>query len=633
MTSKQLATDILELVGTQENINSVTHCATRLRFKLKDGHQVKMDELKEHPGVVNVMLVSGQYQVIVGNRVANVYHDLIELANINPGEADHDVDLTAKSGEKQKFMDKAIETISSIFTPLVGGLAGTGIMIGFLNIAVVMGWLDETQGTYQIFNAVANGFLTFIPMALAVTAARRFKANEFIAMGLAAALLFPEIMEFTMENNLEFFGIPIVFISGLGYYSTVIPIIIAVYVQSFVEKFFRKHIPAIFSVFAVAMFTLLIMAPLTFVAIGPIGLIIANLLGSAFEWLFNFNAIIAGLILGGSWQFAVVFGLHWGVVPLIINNLGANGFDAIGPLIAPSIMAQAGASLAVYFKAKDIKLKGLAASGAITAIFGITEPTVYGVTLPLKKPFIAASIGGAVGGAVNAMFNVVTFGFGGANILGFGNYVHPVYGLGANFFEAVAAAAIGFVVAFFVTLVIGINNHKKAADAKQTDEVKKITPATKPAEAEQIVSPLTGAIVKLENTPDPAFAAGALGKGIAIEPTVGKLFAPATGKITALFPTGHAVGLTTNTGIEILMHIGMDTVELNGAGFTAKVKQGASVKQGDLLVEFDIEAIKKAGLLVVTPIVITNSANFTTIEAENCETIDVGAPLLTIIKS
>lgn len=625
MTNQQIAADVLKLVGGKENINSVVHCATRLRFKLKDESLAKTEELKNHPGVVQVVQSGGQYQVVIGNHVSEVHKELVKLADISEGPGDD------APKEKQGIVNTFIDVISSIFTPFLGILAGTGVLKGLLSLAVAVGWIADTSGTYQILYAAADGFLNFLPIALAFTAAKRFKTNPYLAIALAMALVHPDLAAFVAEKDLDFFGIPVIY--GNGYASTVIPVILAVFIQSYVERFIRKIVPRVLSIFAVTLLTLLIMVPLTFVVIGPLGLIIGSVLGNVVAGVYGFSPIIAGLIIGGLWQVLVIFGMHWGLVPLAINNLGLNGYDTLLPMAVAAVMAQAGASFAVMLRAKDVKLKGLASSGGIAAIFGITEPTVYGVTLPLKKPFIAGCIGGAIGGALTAFVGVKTFAFS-ASVFIIPNFKSTIEGVESNVVAGAIALVLAFIIGFVLTLVLGFNEKKEAAALEEVEsEGKKEALRPVPGTANEAVkSPLTGKLVKLEDVQDAVFSSGAMGKGVAVEPSAGELRAPADGVVTTVFPTGHAVGLTTNGGVEILMHIGMDTVEMNGEGFTIHVQQDALVKAGDLLVEFDIETIKAAGKPTVTPIVITNTDDFKDVEVINKEKVKIGEDILKIIR-
>jgi len=601
MTNQQIAEDILKLVGGKENVISVVHCATRLRFKLKDESVARTEALKNHQDVVQVVQSGGQYQVVIGSHVSDVHKELIKIVGI--GERTSDDEPKVKRGIFNTFID----VISSVFTPFLGILAGTGVLKGMLSLAVAMGWMATTSGTYQILYAAADGFLNFLPIALAFTAAKKFNTNQFLAVALAMALVHPNLAAFTATSELDFFGIPVIY--GVGYASTVIPIILAVFIQSYVERFFRKIIPRALKIFAVTLLTILVMAPLTFVVIGPAGMIISSVLGNALAAIYNLSPIIAGLIIGGFWQVLVIFGVHWGLVPLVINNLGLIGYDTLLPMVVAAVLAQSGASFAVVLRSKEVRLKGLASSGGIAAIFGITEPTVYGVTLPLKRPFIAGCIGGAVGGAITAFAGVKAFAFS-ASIFIIPNFNSTITGVESNVVVGIIALIVAFVIGFILTLVLGFDEKKE--------------------EGTLVMSPLTGKVVKLPEVEDPVFSSGAMGNGVAVEPSVGELRSPAAGVVTTVFPTGHAVGLTTDLGAEILMHIGMDTVEMNGKGFTIHAQQDAKVKAGDLLVEFNIEAIKAAGKSTVTPIVVTNADTFKEIEVVDKEKVKIGEELLEI---
>ncbi|MGL5435946.1 MAG: PTS transporter subunit EIIC [Lachnospiraceae bacterium] len=455
MTNQQIASDVFKLVGGNENIISVVHCATRLRFKLKDESVAKTEELRNHKGVVQVVQSGGQYQVVIGSHVSEVYKELSGIAGL--GEVAYN-DEAPK--EKQGILNTLIDVISSIFTPFLGILAGTGVMKGLLNLAVFLNWIPNTSGTYQILNATADGFLNFLPIALAFTSAKKFKTNQYLAAALAMALVHPSLKVFVASAELDFLGIPVIF--GNGYASTVIPIIFAVYIQSHVEGFFRKIVPRAISVFAVTLLTLLIMAPLTFVVIGPLGLIIGSVLGNVVTGIYSFSPVVAGLVIGGFWQVMVIFGMHWGLVPIAINNLVTNGFDTLLPIAVAAVIAQAGASFGVFLKTRDVKLKGLASSGAIAAIFGITEPTVYGVTLPLKKPFIAGCIGGAIGGAIIALFNVKTFAFS-ASIFIIPNLISNIEGVESSVIVGVIGFAVAFVIAAVLTFILGFEKKKEDA--------------------------------------------------------------------------------------------------------------------------------------------------------------------------
>ena len=394
----------------------------------------------------------------------------------------------------------------------------------------------------------------------------------------------------------------------------------------------KKIVPEFLKIILVPMLTIMIMVPLTFVAIGPLGTIIGSGLGTAYTAIFNFSPILAGAVMGGLWQVFVMFGMHWGIVPIALNNLTIYNYDTLSPMLLGAVLAQAGAAFAVFLRTKNEKRKALALSGTLTAVFGITEPTVYGVTLPLKKPFIAACIGGAVGGAIIGGAGVKLFASGLISILSIPGLVSTIDGVESNVMAGIIGSIVSMVVAFILTLVIGFDKEEETstqgADTKSSNEKSTQQTGTK----EELVSPVTGTIVPLSEVKDEVFSSGALGKGIAINPTVGELYAPATGEITTVFPTGHAIGMTTIDGVEILIHIGMDTVELEGKGFDIKAKQGDRVNKGDLLGYFDIDYIKEAGKPVVTPIVVTNSDQFLDILTLNQQDVVSGEELLIVVK-
>ena len=619
-TNKEIAVRVLDAVGGKENVNSVVHCATRLRFKLKDEEKADTNRLIQDDDVIQVVQSGGQYQVVIGSHVSDVYRELTGVANFD-GESE-------KSAEKGNPLNQLIDIISSIFTPFLGAMAGAGVLKGFLTLAVTMNWLAADSGVYTVWYAIADGLFTYLPVMLAFTAAKKFKTNEFLAVSLAMALVHPSITELAGQT-LSFVGIPVI-IGASAYTSSVIPIILAVFLQSYVERFFKKVIPSFLQIICVPLAVFLIMAPVTFIVVGPLGTIVGNLLGSGYDAIYNLSPILAGAIMGGLWQVFVMFGMHWGFVPIAMVNLTQFGFDTMVPMLLPAVLAQGGAALAVFFITKNVKLKGLALSSTITSLFGITEPTVYGVTLPLKKPFIAACISGAIGGAIVGFSQVKNYTFGLVSLLSLPSFIPQDTQDMSGLIAAAIGTAVAFGAAFVLTFVLRFEDQPNPAD---TDTEKSKVPAPSITN-EQVVlsSPLAGRVVPLNEVKDQVFSSGAMGKGIAIDPANGTLVAPADGTITTLFPTGHAIGLTTTDGVEILMHIGMDTVELEGKGFEIFVKQEDQVKKGDLLVKFDLSLIKEAGYSTVTPIVVTNTPNYLDVLDMNQEDVLQGEDFLAIVK-
>ncbi|MFS0775033.1 beta-glucoside-specific PTS transporter subunit IIABC [Neobacillus sp. 3P2-tot-E-2] len=617
MKYEQLAKDIVQNVGGKENVNSVVHCITRLRFKLKDEGKANTDVIKNMEGVVTVMKSGGQYQVVIGNHVPDVYKAVVDVGGF---QSQSPVDADGGDNQKSSFID----IISSIFTPVLGVLAATGMIKGLVALFVALGWLQNTTGTYHILNAIGDSLFYFFPIFLGYTAIKKFGGSHFIGMAIGASLVYPTLTTLTTGDPITtlfsgsvfqspiyitFLGIPVILMS---YASSVIPIILAAYFGAKVEKFFKKVIPDVVKAFVVPFLTLLIVVPITFLIIGPIATWAGVLLGQATLWLYNLSPMIAGLFVGGLWQVFVIFGLHWGLVPIAINNLTVHGADPVlGTMFAASF-AQIGAVLAVWLRTKDQKIKSLSIPAFISGIFGVTEPAIYGITLPLKRPFIISCIGGAAGGAILGFMGSQIYMVGGLGIFGIPTYISPKGGLDAGFWGSIVAMIVGFIVGFILTWLFGMGKNNTAGQNTQTVESQPTAQTqTNPSHGNEVLfSPFNGEVKALSEIKDQAFASGALGQGVAIEPSEGKLYSPISGKVTALFPTNHAIGITSDNGAEILAHIGMDTVQLEGKFFTAHVSQGARVEKGQLLIEFDIPGIKGAGYIVTTPVIVTNTDHY-----------------------
>lgn len=622
MDNQAVGKRVWEAVGGEKNVNSLVHCATRLRFKLKDESVADTQKLKQDPDVIQVVQSGGQYQVVIGSNVADVYQAIVDEQGLT--------DQSGTEDQSKNPLNRLIDIISSIFTPFLGAMAAAGILKGFLSLATVLGWLSGDTGAYQILFAAADGVFTFLPVMLAFTAAKKFKTNQFLSVAIAMALVYPAITQLAGAGGaVDFFGLPIV-LAQSGYTSSVIPIILAVWVQSKFEPLVKKVIPQFLQMIFVPMIVLLVMVPLTFLLLGPIGTVIGNGLGSLFNSIYSFSPLVAGLIMGSLWQVFVMFGMHWGFVPIMFLNIEQYGFDVMVPMLLPAVLAQGGAALAVAIRTKDTKLRSLGISSTITSLFGITEPTVYGVTLPLKKPFVVACLSAGIGGAMIGFAGVKAFSSGLVSLLTIPTFISTNQAVESNVTMAILATALSFVLAFVGTMIVGFD--ETVQDEKLETNQQTTAGDTISSARHNLKSPLSGKVLPLSDVPDKVFSSGAMGKGLAIDPEKGELIAPADGEITTIFPTGHAVGLTTKDGIEILMHIGMDTVELEGQGFETFVKQGDQVKAGDLLVRFDIEAIKAAGYSVITPIVITNTEHFADVLELNQEELIASEDFLAIVK-
>ncbi|AIQ28625.1 PTS beta-glucoside transporter subunit IIABC [Paenibacillus sp. FSL P4-0081] len=619
MSNKDLSKQIITLVGGEGNVNSVFHCATRLRFKLKDNSKANKAALEKTPGVITVVENSGQFQVVIGNNVSQVFEQIMKETSLQDAEKSGNDD----SSESTSVLGKAVDIISSIFSPILGALAGAGILKGLLALILSLEWISGTSGTYLILNAASDSVFYFLPVFLAVTAARKFKANQFVSIAVAGALIYPSVIAAVgSPDPLNFLGIKIVLIN---YSSSVIPIILAVWVQSYVEKWFRSFIHESVRNILVPMFALLIVIPLTFLAFGPVGSLISDGLASGYTWLYNLSPLVAGAIAGAFWQVFVIFGVHWGFVPIMLSNIATLGYDTMLPILCAAVLSQAGAVFGVFLKSRNPQLKALAGSSTLAAIFGITEPTIYGVTLKLKKPFIYACISGAIGGAIIAQ--------GGARALSFslpGLLALPTY-FGTGFIWVIIGILVAFVLAAILVFVLGFDDPAAdtAASVNSSGPVNPTTPTM--IDKEMVVSPLAGALQPLESLPDEAFASGAMGKGIVIEPSSGKLTSPVNGTVTTVFPTGHAIGITSDGGAELLIHVGVNTVKLKGKHFDKKVQEGDKVVQGQLILEFDLEAIRAAGFVTSTPVIVTNSAEYLDILKNTGSEVTNGEALLTLI--
>jgi beta-glucoside PTS system EIICBA component len=630
MKYEQLAKDIIKHVGGKENVISVVHCITRLRFKLKDESKAKTDVLKNMDGVITVMQSGGQYQVVIGNHVPDVFKAVLDVGGFQSQTSVEDED-----GKKQGIFNSFIDMISGVFAPTLGLLTATGMIKGFNALFVALGLYNNTTGVYQILNAVGDALFYFFPIFLGFTAMKKFNGSQFIGMAIGASLVYPALsglrageplytlFEGTMFQSpvyITFLGIPVILMS---YSSSVIPIIIASFVGAKLEKWFTKVIPDVVKTFLVPFFTLLVIVPLTFIVIGPIATWAGMLLGNASVWAFDLSPVFAGFVVGGLWQLFVMFGLHWGLVPIGINNLSVLGSDSLLAFTSATSLATTGVVLAIFVKTKQQKYKSLSLPAAISALFGVSEPALYGITLPLKKPFIITLITSAVGGAIMGLMNTKIYMMGAGGIFGIPSKISPTEGITTGFWGGIIAMAVNLVLGFTLTYFFGLGNEKKVG-ISNNDPVNN----TNSKKSEDISSPLRGEVRLLSEIKDVAFSSGALGKGVAIEPSEGKLVSPASGTISAIFPTKHAVGITTDNGAEILIHIGMDTVQLGGEFFSAHIQQGARVEKGQLLIDFDIEKIKKAGYSLTTPIVVTNTDKFVEFIATSKKQINHGDSLL-----
>ena len=639
-----LAKDIVAKVGGEGNIGAVVHCATRLRITLKDRGKADKDAVTSLPGVITVVENGGQFQVVIGNNVPKVYAGL--PAALTADREGGKEDAPAEGGT---VVGRIIDVVSSIFAPILGVMAATGILKGLLLITVSAGWLKTTMPTYQILYAAADALFMFLPMYLAVTAARKFKSNPYTALTLAGALLYTQLATINMPNAdggvsgttlrawgqagnaIDFFGIPVLLQS---YTSSVVPIVLGVWVMSYVEKFFNDRIHEAVRNFITPFLALVIMVPLTLMTLGPLGVYLGNGMASLIQIAYSFSPVLMGVLMGGLWQVLVIFGIHWGIVPIFINNLATQGFDPVKSAAFPAVLAQAGAALGVFLRLKNQQQKAIVGSTVIAGIFGITEPAIYGVNLPRKRPLIIGCIAGAIGGGITGAFGVLVFGTGAPGLLTLPIGIDP-NGNMSNFVWLLIATALSFVLAAVGTYFFGFSADDLAKDkASAADEAAKADSADEAAATSavdlELMSPMAGRLIPLADVDDKVFSTGAMGQGFGIVPASGTVISPVDAKVVVAMP--HAIGLRTPDGVELLIHVGLDTVKLKGAPFSNLVAKGSEVKAGDVLVEADLDAIRAAGLDTTTVVIVTNSGDFGTVRTLADGDVDAAVPALLVAR-
>lgn len=629
----ELAKDIVAHVGGKENVTNVRHCVTRLRFVLKDESKADTDYLKQRDGVVTVVKAGGQYQVVIGNHVPDVYEAVLGQGVSGVGAIDADEGDVATGN----LFDRFVDLVSGIFQPFLGPLAAVGIIKGLVAIlAASLGWNASNSALYVILNSAGDGFFQFLPILIAITSARKFKMNEFTAVAIASALVYPDIATsvtgLTKTGLANVFGIPFA-LPVSGYLSTVMPAILAVWVASLIEKFMKKITPDVVKMFIVPFVTILITVPLTFLLVGPIANLIADGLSASFKAIMGFSPVVYGFVLGVMWQVMVMFGLHWAVVPLAILDVATKGQSSIlVPALLPNF-TQTGVLLAILLKTKEQKVKSITAPALISSIFGVTEPAIYGVTLPMRTPFIISCIVSGFIGAAVMFFKVIAYSIGGMGIFLYPSLVNPKTGDTSVMIAAIGLTILAIVASFIIQYLMPVPNlfGSTEVSVEKGNDSKVVTPL-KEIKQEIIASPLNGDILPLNQIPDEVFASGAMGKGIAINPSEGAVYAPTNGTVSLVFATKHAIGFQTENGAELLIHVGMDTVSLEGKGFNALVEVGDTVEAGQKLLEFDIDDIKASGLPTITPIIVTNTDVYEDILVSQEKTVKTGDYLLTTVK-
>ena len=638
---ESLAKEIVKNVGGKENINSLTHCITRLRFKLKDESKANDEILKNMSGIVTVMKSGGQYQVVIGNHVAEVYADVCTIAGLESKSSSNE-----EESSKGNLFNRAIDIVSGIFQPILGVMSACGMLKGFNALFLAMGLYKDSSGLSILLNGIGDALFMFLPLFLGFTSAKKFNLKPMLGLAIGAAMCYPALQLSTLSKNAEplytlfantifasdvyinILGIPII---SMDYTSTVIPVIFIVYFASKCEKFFNNIIPDLVKFFIVPMLVLLISLPIGFLIIGPVTMFGSMIISQVVFAIRNISPLAAGAVVGGTWQILVIFGMHWGFIPVYINNMVTLGYDNIMMPFFGCTFATAGVLLAIFAKTKNIKIKEMALPNFISSIFGVTEPAIYGITLPMKKPFIISCIVGALIGGFYGHFNFRKFFAGGMGIFEFPAMINPD-GTSGNIIVAISGAVLaiflGFIITFFTYKDKNIENTEDSENKEDINDKNKTTLLNK----EIIFSPLKGKLLKLKDSKDEAFASESLGKGTLIIPEEGKAVSPINGTVTTVTPTLHAIGLTSDSGIEILIHIGINTVELNGKYFKSNLKEGDKVSIGDDLLEFDIDSIVKEGYSIESPIIVVNTDKYLDIlETESNVNVNYKDSILTVI--
>ena len=596
----KLAVDIIKAVGGKENIVKASRCATRLRLVLKETTNEAKENVSNLTGVITVVESGGQFQVVIGTHVGKVFDKVASELNLDSN--------TIEDEPKASILNRIIATMSAVFAPFIYILAAAGILQGCLILINMANPSFSSTGTYEVLSFMSWAPFTFLPIFIAITASKHFKCNAFIAVACCAALVSPTWAEIASRiadgESVRFLGISL---AETTYTSSVLPPLFLVWILSYVERFVDKKLPEVIKSLFTPFICMIVMVPLTILVIGPLSDSLATGIANGYNYLYNLAPAVAAAVIGGLWQIVVIFGVHWGVTPMCLANYDLYGMDTFQAFQTMAVIAQAGAVFGVFVKARNKQTKNIALSAGVTGIFGITEPAIYGVNLRFKKPFICGCIAGAIGAVVGSFFNIAYYAYAGLpGLLTVVNSITPDNP--KSIIGMLLGAAISFFGAIALVQIVGIGE-KETNEEKQDKKIEEGQPILNMG-VNAIKSPISGKVIELEKVDDPVFSSGAMGKGIAIEPMDNKVYAPFNGTIEFIAETKHAIGLLSEDGVEVLIHVGMDTVKMQGRGFNVKTSVNSKIKAGDLLLEFDRNAIEKEGYSLITPVVITNADNY-----------------------
>ncbi|PNS12704.1 PTS beta-glucoside transporter subunit EIIBCA [Mixta theicola] len=629
----RLASDILQETGGETNLIGFSRCATRLRLVLKEVPAGAVENIKQLPGVITVVLSGGQFQVVIGTHVADVYDALAAIV---------DTDKLQSGGEKRRFFDTVIATMSAVFAPIIYVLAAAGILQGIL---ITVTWFlpsFQQTGAFSVLNFISWTPFAFLPVFIAVTAAKFFKCNMFIALFCCCALINPDwaviAAQIAKGNAVTFFSLPL---AETVYTSSVLPPLFLVLGLSYLERFVERVLPQVIAPLFTPLICVVIMVPLTLVLIGPLTSGLANGIAMGYNWLFETAPALAAAVIGGVWQVIVIFGVHWGITPVVMANFDLHGRDSFQAFQTMAVVGQMTAAFACALKAKQRGFKTVAYSAGLTGVFGITEPAIYGVTLKLKKPFICGCIGGAVGAIVTSLFGSYYYAYAGLpGLLTIVNAISPENPL--SFIGEVTGVLVTLVVTFILVFVVGFKEPEAksdesrgaapAAPASPASAARTVTasPVATSASTLTLMSPVAGNALPLAEVSDETFSGGLLGDGIAIIPEEDVIVSPCDAEVASTVDSHHAVGLLCANGAELLIHVGLDTVKLGGKHFSTLVKIGDRVSAGTPLIKFQRSDVIASGYDITTPFLVINSEDYQMTKYIHNGPVASGAPVMAV---
>lgn len=619
MDIQKLAADLIPLVGGKENIQNVLHCMTRLRFQLSDQNKAQLQEIEQLDGVMGVKVVGAQTQVIIGPSVGEVFKEVTKLTGELQGNA---ATAAPAEEEKQKLSAKLLDIISGIFAPVIPLITGAGMIKAILTILVVFG-LPNTSQEYYILNFIADSGFYFFPVVLAFSSAKKFGCNPYLAAMIGGVLIHPNWSALVAAGDpVHFFGIPVKLFS---YGSSILPTILTVLFMSYVERFAEKVSPNMVKAILKPLITMAVTSLVSLIVLAPLGAYIGGVLSGVIGFLDSKVPVLVPTIVGAIQPFLVFFGMHLAIFPpLQTIQLAEMGYETVcGPGFLAAVLACSGATIGFALRTRDTKAKELAFSTGFTAFCGVTEPAVYGIIVKYKQIIPAVVLGGVCGGLFAGVFHLKRYALATPGVPALPTFIGEDPN---NIFIAIGTVCIAFAISLVAAYLL---SGEKKASTQKTSDAAGVQPQL-PAEPNTLYAPLTGNIVPLEQVPDPTFAAGILGKGFAIEPSDPHVYAPFDGTVIQTMESKHAVGLCSNDGVEVLIHVGIDTVDMNGTGFTLHCAEGDQVKRGQLLLTFDAKAIEKAGHPTITVVIVTNTDNYKSVNMEKDGAVSAMDRVLTV---